>query len=87
MSISALVTNSWYHLAAVRSGTNFMIFQNGVSLGASQGNTNAVSSYASDLNIGRGCWEGVLDGWIDEVRISKGIARWTANFTPPTHPY
>ena len=26
-------------------------------------------------------------GWIDEVRVSKGIARWTSNFTPPTQPY
>jgi hypothetical protein len=28
-----------------------------------------------------------FNGWIDEVRISKGIARWTSNFTPPTQPY
>jgi hypothetical protein len=28
-----------------------------------------------------------FNGWIDEVRISKGIARWTSNFTPPTAPY
>lgn len=28
-----------------------------------------------------------MDGYIDEVRISKGIARWTSNFTPPSSPY
>jgi hypothetical protein len=28
-----------------------------------------------------------FDGWLDEVRLSKGIARWTANFTPETSPY
>jgi hypothetical protein len=27
------------------------------------------------------------NGYIDEFRISKGIARWTSNFTPPTAPY
>jgi hypothetical protein len=26
-------------------------------------------------------------GWLDEIRVSKGIARWTANFTPPASPY
>ena len=30
---------------------------------------------------------GSLNGWMDECRISKGIARWTANFTPPTEAY
>jgi hypothetical protein len=28
-----------------------------------------------------------LSGWLDEVRISKGIARWTSNFTPPSSAY
>lgn len=28
-----------------------------------------------------------FNGWLDELRISKGIARWTANFTPPAGPY
>jgi hypothetical protein len=31
--------------------------------------------------------ESFFAGWMDELRISKGIARWTANFTPPTEPY
>jgi len=28
-----------------------------------------------------------LNGWIDEFRWSSGIARWIANFTPPTSAY
>ena len=28
-----------------------------------------------------------FNGWLDEFRVSKGIARWTANFTPPAAPY
>lgn len=30
---------------------------------------------------------GSLNGWQDEIRISNGIARYTANFTPPTEAY
>ena len=26
-------------------------------------------------------------GFLDEIRISKGVARWTSNFTPPVQPY
>jgi len=28
-----------------------------------------------------------MDGFMDELRISKGIARYTANFIPPTGPF
>jgi hypothetical protein len=28
-----------------------------------------------------------FNGWLDEFRISKGIARWTGNFAPPTSAY
>ena len=37
-----------------------------------------------------GVWAGGAysnNGYIDEFRISKGIARWTSNFTPPTEAY
>ena len=32
-------------------------------------------------------WNCAHNGYLDEIRISKGIARWTGNFTPPTLPY
>lgn len=28
-----------------------------------------------------------FEGYMDEIRIDKGTAQWTSNFTPPTEPY
>lgn len=83
-------TNTWYHIAVVRNGTNLKIYVDGVALSAGKdvtgldiNNTTALL-YVGSIQAGSG-YE--FNGWIDELRISKGIARWTANFTPPTSAY
>ncbi|MBX3547746.1 MAG: LamG domain-containing protein [Xanthobacteraceae bacterium] len=83
-----LATNTWHHIAAVRSGNNLYLFFDGTL--KETRNVTGLSVY----NFGHG-WciganasgTGPFAGWIDELRISVGIARWTANFTPPTAPY
>lgn len=79
----------WYHVAAVRNGTDFYIFVNGapVSLTATTPiSTNSLPNLTSAPKIGVRKHTGVEDRWfngyIDEFRISKGIARWTAAFAP-----
>lgn len=85
--------NTWYHLAMVRNGTNLYMFINGTSqtltVNTACGTNNFDPSVQLPFTIGRQDLGATyyLDGWIDEVRISKGIARWTASFTPPTEPY
>lgn len=83
---------TWYHIAIVRNGSNFYMFINGVSQTLTADTaigTSSLPNVASNLCIG--AWlDGplnVFNGWLDEIRISKGIARWTSNFTPPTEPY
>ena len=81
---------TWYHLAFEREGTGASIFIDGVSQTLTTGTafgTNDVGDIASVLYVGRETPAAYLNGWIDELRISKGIARWTANFTPPTRAY
>jgi hypothetical protein len=76
----------WYHVALVRSGSTFYAFLNGVS----QGNFSSTSSFASFgavLHVANSVFNGPLDGWLDEFRISNGIARWVSDFTPPSTPY
>jgi hypothetical protein len=87
---TAFTGTDWFHVAFVRTGNTLKLFVNGVQ----EGGDNACSGTMTDgtgggFAIGRlGAAEGgVWNGWIDEFRISKGIARWTANFTPPTSAY
>ena len=83
-----LTTGAWYHIALVRSGSSFYWFQNGSQLGATYTDSHSIPDYAAPVIIG--CYSGVanyFNGWLDEFRVSKGIARWTSNFTPPATPY
>ena len=77
----------WYHLAFVRSGTTFYVFRDGVLL-ASQGSvTGAFTNFATPLWIGNDRNGPAVLGHMSEVRITKGVARWTTAFTPPVAPY
>ncbi len=85
-------SNGWHHIAIVRDGNTIKPFLDGNLMTVSNPNySNSISSAPSILTIGAefeggaGVWS--ISGYIDEVRISKGIARWTSNFTPPATPY
>jgi YD repeat-containing protein len=80
-------TGAWHHYAVVRYGSgsnNVKIYRDGVATG--QGTSTANINNTSGVAIGAkgGTYEYSLNGWLDEFRISKGIARWTSNFTPPS---
>lgn len=88
--------DTWYHIALVRvntdeAATGWRIFTGGTSqtLTKTQGPWNAtLTNYAAVLRIGvQGGVDYPLNGWVDEFRISKGVARWTENFDVPTKPY
>jgi len=82
-----IVLGTWYHIAYVRSGNNLRIFENGVQCGTDISFSSAMPDAAIQLEIGRNPYSGgvrYFNGWLDEFRVSKGVARWTSNFTPPT---
>ena len=74
---------SWVHIALCRSSGSTRLFINGSQTGSSYADSN---SYVSDLaRIGGNISEdSFINGYIDDLRITKGVARYTANFTPPT---
>ena len=83
-----IAANTWHHVALVRSGINLYVFVAGVLVAsvATLG-TSSMNAVAQALNIGAEGAVGTssgMAGYIDEVRVTKGYARYTANFTPPT---
>ena len=82
--------NTWYHIALVRNTTTLSCYVGGTALTPtviSAIGTNDLGDKAGVLRIGYVQVALAHNGWMDEFRISKGIARWTSNFTPPTSAY
>ena len=79
-----LSANTWYHISVSRSGTSTKMFQDGTQVGSTYTDSNNYP--ATVLSIGIASWNtsfSALNGYVDEVRVSK-VARYTANFTAPT---
>ena len=82
-----LNNNQWHHAALVKNGTLLSIYVNGIS--SASLTTSASASLPGTLYVGGSVVGGsrALNGYIDDLRITKGVARYTANFTPPTAPF
>ena len=89
-STTTISANTWTHVAAVRSGSAVTIYINGVSSGTATAQT--IRSTTSSITVARdlettGGSGRFYTGYIDELRITKGNARYTSNFTPPSSPF
>ncbi len=80
---------SWHHYAYLRDGNTLRLFIDGVARGTADVTGQSQVDNAYKFAIGRlGEYDGYFfAGGVDEFRISKGIARWTSNFTPPSNEY
>ena len=85
-STTNLVLNQWTHLACVRNGSSsFTFYVDGVASGSysvTQAPGNIPLTIGSRFN-----GQQFFNGFIDDLRITKGIARYTSNFTPPAQPF
>jgi hypothetical protein len=78
---------TWHHIAVSRSGSSVRFFLNGTQMGTTQTNSSSWGSSTQALYVGSTRQSGFnndLNGYIDDLRITRGFARYTANFTPPT---
>ena len=78
-------TGVWTHIAVIRCSGVCKLYINGNSVGTN----NTPANYTSTINryVGGYTSNRFFKGYIDELRVSKGIARWTENFTPPNQAY
>lgn len=83
---SVIAANTWYHIAVSRSSGDFRLFLDGVQIQTTYFDNGAFVP-TTNFRIGISALGTKFQGWIDEFRFSKGIARWTAGFTPPTAAY
>lgn len=90
-TVPAMSASTWYHLAITRDGSgNMRVFLDGV--GSSSNPINDATNLDGQLPSYFGCfYSGSVNnpfyGLIDEIRITKGIARYTANFALPSSPF
>ena len=85
-STGVLLISTWYFVTVVREGTGSnqtKIYINGTNDGTGTVSTNFNQTNILYVGANRVGGE-ALNGYIDDLRITKGVARYTANFTPPT---
>jgi len=85
LSGSAITNGAWHHIAICRSGTSNRIFYDGVAQGSSPYTDTTNYGVSGNLVIGNG-GVGYLAANISNLRIVKGTALYTSNFTPSTTP-
>lgn len=79
----SISTNTWSHIALVRSGSTISVYVDGTALGTTETNSSAIGN-TGQLTIGADTsGANTFSGYIDEVRISN-ISRYTGTFTPAT---
>lgn len=88
---TTVTTNTWHHFELGRSGTSTKMFLNGVQEGSTYSDsTNYTVGTSRPMFGASGTDSGTAfeyTGWMQEIRVSKGVCRHTSNFTPPTRMY
>ena len=79
---TAIANSTWYHVAYVRSSTTGTLYINGTSVGTWADTTTYLQGAGFIGHHSFGAAD--FNGYMDDIRITTGYARYTANFTPPT---
>jgi len=83
--IGTISKSTWHHVAVVRETYAIKIYLDGTEVASNT--LTATDSYAGNYPLRVGSLNGsdqFFNGHIDDLRITSGVARYTAAFTPPT---
>jgi len=89
LATTSLSTSTWYHIAFVRNAGTLKMYVNGTQAASTTLTANIQTNTTRKLWL-FGTWQnnpsnaGGINGYIDDLRITKGVARYTTTFTPPT---
>lgn len=88
-----ITANTWYHIAVVNLSNNYYFYVNGIEVGMYSGYTRtALANPGAGTGLGIGAYiqnlsfANYTNGYISNLRIVKGTAVYTTNFTPSTSP-
>jgi hypothetical protein len=86
---TVLSVDTWHHLAFVLTAEGLgAVYADGTLEASGTPLSLSLLSPTNTLNIGANNFSALFfNGYIDDLRITKGVARYTANFTPPTAPF
>lgn len=82
-----LSLNTWHHVAVTRSGTELRLFLDGTVVASNLSESDTFFNSTALVRVGSEGGSGIRNGHLDEIRLIKGSAAWTSNFTVPTAPY
>lgn len=73
--------DTWHHIALVRAGTNYKVYRDGEEIASGSGGTVSPGNKSCEIGPSN------PNGYIDEIRITKGFARYLEDFDPPIEPF
>lgn len=82
VTTAVLEIDTWNHVAVCRSGSTIRIYGNGVDSGGTYTTASTLGSASYTPTVGSGAF--AFTGQIDDLRITNGVARYTADFDVPT---
>ena len=82
-STSTVTTGQWYHIAVSRTGSTVKLFIDGTEVDSATSSTAFTATVPMQLGRQRVNNSNQFNGYLSDVRITNGLGRYTANFTPP----